>query len=330
MLFGFLSAAMCIAFAFMPITIGTLLAAGLLLTSSSLFIASAQSGLAATLGHQHAMSGQISAAWNVFTALPAVAAYLVEGRLSQMLEGDGPEATCRVFFLIGAASSLLLGCFAFFKPASVYANVRREHGPGSHPFADLMRLARHRGVYPALLIWLLWNFSPGSITPLQYHLQNTLGAADWEWGVWNAIYTASFIPTFVAFGVLCRWFPLKTLLFWGTLVAIPQLIPLLFIGSVNAALIAAAPIGLMGGVATGAYLDLIIRSCPPGLEGTTLMFAGALYFISTRSGDMLGTYLYDNLGGFTPCVLAGAAVYAMILPSLRMVPENLVSTVEPR
>src|SRR5579862_8252800 len=58
--------------------------------------------------------------------------------------------------------------------------------------------------------------------------------------------------------------PLKTLLFWRAVVAIPQMVPLLFIHSVTGALIAAMPIGLMGGVASAAYLDLIIRSCPRG------------------------------------------------------------------
>ena len=43
------------------------------------------------------------------------------------------------------------------------------------------------------------------------------------------------------------------------------------------ALIAAAPIGLMGGVATAAYLDLMIRSCPRGLQGTLLMMSLSLY-----------------------------------------------------
>jgi hypothetical protein len=47
------------------------------------------------------------------------------------------------------------------------------------------------------------------------------------------------------------------------------MVPLLFIHSMTGALIAAVPIGLMGGVATAAYLDLIIRSCPRGLQGTT-------------------------------------------------------------
>src|SRR5206468_11094043 len=107
--------------------------------------------------------------------------------------------------------------------------------------------------------------------------QNTLHAADAQWGQWNAIFGVSFIPTFMLFGVLCQRFALKTLLLWGTAVAVPQVVPLLFIHSVTGALIAAVPIGLMGGVATAAYLDLIIRSCPRGLQGTTLMMSSSLF-----------------------------------------------------
>ena len=65
--------------------------------------------------------------------------------------------------------------------------------------------------------------------------------------------------------------PLQRLLVWGTVVGIPQMVPLLFIQSVNGALAAAVAMGLMGGVASGAYIALIIRSCPPGLQGTVLM-----------------------------------------------------------
>ena len=46
----------------------------------------------------------------------------------------------------------------------------------------MKRLVRHWPIYPAMLIWLLWNFAPGSTTPLQYHLQNTLHATDAQWG----------------------------------------------------------------------------------------------------------------------------------------------------
>jgi hypothetical protein len=143
------------------------------------------------------------------------------------------------------------------------------------------------------------------------------------YGQWNAIFTASFIPTFMVFGLLCRRFPLKTLLWARTVVAVPQLIPLLFIYSVTGALLAAAPVGLMGGVATAAYLDLIIRSCPSSLQGTTPMMSGGLYFIASRFGYVLGTNLYDHFGGFTVCVITVTVVYALILPTLFLVPKRL-------
>src|SRR5262249_39265421 len=158
-------------------------------------------------------------------------------------------------------------------------------------------------IYPALLIWLLWNFAPGSVTPLQYYLQDTLHAQDAQWGQWNAMFAAAFIPTFLLFGILCRRFALRSLLLWGTVVAVPQLVPLLFIDSVTGALIAAVPMGLMGGVATAAYTDLLIRSCPRGLQGTMLMLSGSAYFVATRFGDLLGTLLYDRYGGFSVCVV---------------------------
>jgi hypothetical protein len=110
--------------------------------------------------------------------------------------------------------------------------------------------------------------------------------------------------------------------------AIPQMVPLLFIHSMTGALIAAVPIGLMGGVATGAYMDLIIRSCPPGLQGTTLMMSGSLYFLVSRFGDVLGTNLYDHYGGFTVCVIAITTVYALILPTLLLVPKQLIATAD--
>jgi Na+/melibiose symporter-like transporter len=90
----------------------------------------------------------------------------------------------------------------------------------------------------------LWNFAPGSGTPLQYYLQDTMHTKNAQWGQRNAIFSAFFIPTFLVFGVLCRKFPLKTLLFWGTVVAIPQMVPLLFLYSVMGALIAAVSIGV--------------------------------------------------------------------------------------
>jgi MFS family permease len=328
LLFGCISAFLYGLLAFTPMTYATLLVAVVVLTTSFLFVASAQNGLTSTIGQQHAMTGQISAVWNVFLSIPTVAALLVGGELSGMLEDKNPDQAVRILFLAGAAIMTTIALYALWKPEEVFDNVRLEQTGDVHPLTDMKRLVRHWPIYPALLIWLLWNFAPGSVTPLQYHLQNTLHATDAQWGQWNAIFAASFIPTFIVYGILCRSVPLKTLLLWGTVAAVPQMVPLLFIHSVTGALIAAMPIGLMGGVATGAYLDLIIRSCPRGLQGTTLMMAGSLYFVVTRFGDVLGTTLYDHYGGFTICVIAITAVYALILPTLLLVPKSLVATAD--
>ncbi len=328
LLFGGVSALLYVGFAFAPIAYGTLLVAVMLLTVSFLFVASAQNGLTAMLGQQHAMTGQISAVWNVFLSIPTVAALLAGGALSGMLEDRGADQAVRILFLVGAAIMFAVAAYSLWKPADVFDNVRFEARGGRHPYEDIKRLLRHRPIYPALLIWLLWNFAPGSATPLQYHLQNSLHATDAQWGQWNAIFAASFIPTFIIYGMLCRKYPLKTLLLWGTVLAVPQMVPLIFIHSVTGALVAAVPIGLMGGIATGAYLDLIIRSCPTGLQGTTLMLASSLYFVVSRFGDVLGTHLYDYFGSFYVCVIAITAVYAIILPALLLVPGHLIATAD--
>jgi hypothetical protein len=326
LLFGGMTALLYLLFAFTPMSYSTLLAAMLLLTASFLFVWSAQNGLTSTIGQQHAMTGQVSAAWNVFLQIPAVAALLIGGALSGMLEEQNPDQAVRILFLAGAAVMTAIALYALWKPKAVFDNVRVE--ADGAPVTDLMRLVRHRPIYPALLIWLLWDFAPGSTTPLQYHLQNTLHASDAQWGEWNAIFAGSFIPTFIVYGLLCRRFPLKTLLWWGTVVAVPQMVPLLFLDTVNQALIAAVPIGLMGGVATGAYLDLIIRSCPRGMQGTMLMMSYSLYFGAVRFGDVLGTHLYDRYGGFDVCVVVITMVYALILPTLLWVPKHLIATAD--
>jgi hypothetical protein len=328
LLFGSITAFLYVGFAFLPITYLTLLIAVVLLTTSFLFVASAQNGLTSVIGQQHAMTGQVSAVWNVFLSIPTVAALLVGGKLSGLLEDKDPDQAVRILFLVGAAIMTVVAIYALWRPGDVFDNVRIEDGTGGDPMKDLRRLLGHWPIYPALLIWLLWNFAPGSATPLQYHLQNTLHATDAQWGLWNAIFAASFIPTFIVYGILCRKVPLKTMLLWGTVIAVPQMVPLLFIDSMNGALVAAVPIGLMGGVATGAYLDLIIRSCPPGLQGTTLMMSGSLYFMVTRFGDVLGTNLYDRYGGFAVCVIAITIVYALILPALLLVPGQLIATAD--
>jgi Na+/melibiose symporter-like transporter len=328
LLFGASTAGLYVFFAFMPVSFGMLLVANVLLTTSFLFVASAQNGLASTIGQQHAISGQISTVWNIFSSLPNVVALLLGGGLSSLLESENAEQAARILFLAGAAIMALVAVYGALRPKSLFDNLRSERMGAVEPLKDIQRLVRHWPIYPALLIWSLWCFAPGAETPLQYFMQDTLHASDAEWGQWNAISEASYIPTFIVFGLLCRRFPLKSLLLWGTVIAVPQLVPLLFVHSATEALIAAVVMGLMGGIATAAYMDLIIRSCPAGLQGTMLMASAALTVIVSRFGDVLGTFLYQEYGGFTVCVVVITVVYALILPTLMLIPEDLVVTAD--
>ena len=218
--------------------------------------------------------------------------------------------------------------YAWVRPGVVFDNVRPERQGRPHPVGDLRRLLAHRPIYPALLVMLLWSFAPGTDTPLLYHLQRAFHASDTQWGVWNAIFAVSFLP--VSRRVRCALHACAAAASAGvgTVVGIPQMVPLLFIQSVNGALAAAVAMGLMGGVASGAYIALIIRSCPPGLQGTVLMMSGALEVAAARLGDMLGTRLYDDHGGFQTCVIAITIVYALILPTLLLVPRELTATAD--
>ena len=328
MLFGSLTVVLYVLLAFVPVTYASLLGAILLLRVAFRLVSSAEVGLLSTLGQQNAMSGQVSAVWNMVLSVIGVATLLLGGRLGDLLEAEGGDRAFHMLFLVGAGVVAGIVFYAWVRPGVVFDNVRPERQGRPHPVGDLRRLLAHRPIYPALLVMLLWSFAPGTDTPLLYHLQRAFHASDTQWGVWNAIFAVSFLPAYTAFGVLCTRVPLQRLLVWGTVVGNSPDVPLLFIQSVNGALAAAVAMGLMGGVASGAYIALIIRSCPPGLQGTVLMMSGALEVAAARLGDMLGTRLYDDHGGFQTCVIAITIVYALILPTLLLVPRELTATAD--
>jgi hypothetical protein len=84
----------------------------------------------------------------------------------------------------------------------------------------------------------------------------------------------------------------------------------------------------MGGIAAAALFDLAMRSCPPGMQGTLMMMVEAGNLLSTRGGDLLGSWIYGTspTHGFLYCVIAITVVYALMLPVLRMVPRELLAT----
>jgi len=326
--FGALASAILGLFAFAPVSVAMLFAATILSGIAFIFMFAAWNGLGSTLGRQFAMSGQLSAVWNIAGTAALVAGLAAGGVLSDRLEHLSATAAARTLFLLSAAIMALIAVLGLWKPKAVFANLHRARAENRHLVADMMRLARHRPIYPALIILLLWNFSPATQTVLQYYLSNTLHTSDAQWGAYNAISSLSFLPAYALFGFLSPRYPLKTLLWWGTLVGIPQVVPLLFVHSASGVLLTAVLIGLLGGVCTAAYFDLLIRSCPKGLEGTLMMMSWSFYALAGNFGNLWGTDLYEHHGGFVACVAATTIVYALILPVLLLIPERLIASAD--
>ncbi len=322
LIFGPATALVFVWLAFSKLSFAGLTVGMLLIMLFSRFTVSAYQGLQALVAQEKLMSGRMAVLWQVVASAPIIAGSLAGGFIAKSLQP-------REAFLLIAALTALYGLFALWKPRSVFAHAYdRPEARGSNLMGDLKRLVRHRAIYPAVLILFLFQFSPGSNTPLQYYLTNTLHASDAAYGEFQAIFAAAFLPMFFLYGWLCRRVALKHLLFWGTVLTVPQMIPLAFIHTSTQALWLAIPIGMMGGIAYPAYLDLAMRSCPPGLQGALMMFADGMFYLSYRAGDLLGSAIYSSspTHGFLYCVIAITAVYALIIPVLRLIPKGLADT----
>jgi MFS family permease len=322
LIFGPATAAVFVWLALSKVTFAGLFVGVFLVMFASRITMAAYQGLQALVAQEKLMSGRLAALWQIVASIPIAGGAWAGGIVAKDLK---PQQT----FLVLAALTALIGLLGLWKPRSVFQNAYdRPEARGADLIGDLKRLVKHKAVYPAVLILFLFQFSPGSNTPLQYYLTNTLHASDAVYGEFQAIFSFAFVPMFFLYGWLCKRVPLKKLLFWGTIITIPQMIPLAFIHTPAQALWFAAPIGMMGGIAYGAYLDLAMRSCPPGLQGALMMMADGMFYLSYRAGDLLGSAIYSSSPryGFVYCVIAITVVYAAILPVLLLIPKGLADT----
>jgi MFS family permease len=321
LLFAPLSAAVFAWLAFSHVSYPGLVAGMLLVMVASRFVNAAYQGLLALVGQEQLMSGRLSALWNFVQSIPQAAGAFASGYLTVHLS---PAA---IFGML-AVLWLLVGAFGWWKPRAVFRHTYdRPQARGAGFLADVRRLLRHRAVYPAVLIMLMFQFSPGSNTPLQFYLTDELHGSDAAYSNYMAIFLVSFLPMYALYGYLCRRVSLEKLLWWGAIIAVPQMLPLALVHSVSLALWLAIPIGLMGGIAFAAINDLAIRSCPPGLQGTLMMLVAGAYQFSYRAGDLLGAWIYNASPagrGFLYCTLVTSAVYALILPVLLLIPRHLI------
>jgi len=301
-LFGLLTAAAYVALAFLP-PLYAVWALGLIV-ATALFqmVLGAGAGLISAIGQQNAMAGRMSVLLSICASVPILLASIVGGLLSDYLDGKGAISAARMLFLIAAGLMVAVAAVGAIRPKALFdaADERRsEH----HFGADILRLVKHWPIYPVVIMQILWQFSPATGVVLQYHMTDALHGSDFQWGLWNAIFYGAFVPVYVGYGFLCQRLSLRVLLWAGFGLAVFQMSPLLFVHTAWGAIIAAAPMGMIGGVAQAALMDLAIRSCPAKLQGTMmLLITTSVYYVAQRFGDVFGAFIYDKHGGFMPTV----------------------------
>jgi MFS family permease len=324
LIFAPLTAAVFISMASTHLSYSGLLAGMLVAMASFQFSQAAYQGLITLIGQEDLMTGRLSTLWNIFSFIPYVAGAFASGYISEHLL---PRQT----FLLVAELAVVLACLGLLKPRSVFGHAYDQpQAKGTDFVGDIKRLVKHKAVYPAILINFLSSFMPGASTPLQFYLTNRLGASDATYSYFTGIFLLSFIPMFLLYGFLCKRVALNKLLWWGTFIMMPQMIPLAFVHSARLALLMAVPMGLMGGIATVVYIDLAMRSCPAGLQGTLMGLVSGVLTLSLRGSDVVGAWIYNSspTHGFLYCVIATTAVYALILPLLPLVPKELSATAD--
>jgi len=324
LLFGPATAAVFVWMAYSKLSLAGLYVGMLLAMLLFRFVTAAYQGLLALIGQEQLMSGRLAVLWNAVQSAPYVAGSFASGYIA---EHFAPRQT----FLVVAALTLLMGVLAVWKPRAVFSHAYDQpQAKGADLMGDIKRLVKHRAIYPPILMILLFQFSPGSSTPLQYYLTDRLHLSDSMYGYFQGVFLASFIPTILVYGFLCKKVSLEKLLWWGTAMAVPQMVPLVFIHSATSALIMAMPMGLMGGIVFCAMYDLAMRSCPPGLQGTLMMLIDGIFVVSFRAGDLLGSRIYSSSPehGFLYCVIAVTIVYASILPVILLVPKHVMATAD--
>jgi Major Facilitator Superfamily len=303
--------------------VGLLLGMTVAMLAFRLVIAAYQ-GLIALVAQEALMSGRLSTLWNTGAYLPIALSVYAAGFVSEHM-------SARETFLSAAALTLLVALFGLWKPRAVFSHTYDQpQARASNLLVDLKRLLGHWAVYPAVVINFLWYFTPGIGTPMQFYLTNHLHTSDALFADYMSLYTVSFVPTILLYGFLCTHIKQRKLLWISALIGVPQMLPLLFAHSGQAALLMAVPMGMMGGMANAAFYDLAIRSCPSGLQGTFMMLIVALMALAFRGSDLLGSWIYASspAHGFQYCVIAMVSVYALILPIIALVPSRVTATAD--
>ncbi len=292
-----------------------MLSAIVLATFAYMMLSSAANALMTLVAQERAMTGRLSALFNVWGAAPGIVAGSAGGWMAAHV---APQAT----FLLAAALSALIFVQAFFRPEAVFARAQPVRQATGTNCEALRRFAGHRPLWPAAGMLLLWNFGPGMGAPLLYYMTGTVKMSEAMFGTFTAISAACGAMTPALYGLLCRQVSLGKLLWWGTWIGVIVTPLYMLVHSPLQGLIAAAIVGWGFGFVPTGYTDLLMRTCPQELEGAGFMLMPSIIAAAGAASNLFGAWLYVR-GGFALSLGINTLCTALILPIVWVLPRRL-------
>ena len=320
LIFAALTAATYVAMGTVNLSYLSLVAGMLTANILMLFVSGAHQGLLALIGQENRMSGRLAVVWQTVAFIPVVGGAYLAGMFA---ENVSPAAT---FMVLGAASAGL-ALFALWKPKAVFDQTYDQPAAkAGRLWADVRRLLRSRAIYAPILLPFLFNFSPGFVTPLQFHITNELHAPPSVYADFFSLYYIGFTPMFLLYGWLLSKVSFRVLLWFGLAIGGPNLAVLPFVHSPGVLLAIAAPMGAFAAIGWCAICDLAIRSCPRGLQGTLMLLTAAAAVLGYRFSDVLGARLYDlaPAAGFSLGIGISVLSSLLCLPVILLVPREVM------
>lgn len=321
---GLLSALGYLYLANSQVTYTRLLVALLFLMAGAQMVATIIQAVSAAAAQRDGTTGRLSAVYWIGYNLQIAMASLAGGWLTS-------HATPHRTFLVLAGLSVVIALLSLWRPRPVYDGLpeRSRSGEGEGGRHALVRLLRHRSLWPAVLINGMWSFGLCFGTPAQFYLTDRAhgspALSPEQYGLWLTLFSLAFLPTTFLYGLISRHWPLSLSLRAGTGLAVFQTVLFLLMHSPGTAYAAAIVGGLCGGFVNGAYWDLLMRSAPKGLEGTAMTLGAASVLTSAAVTSLLGAVVYAH-GGFALTVWLTTLVYALIFLVIRLVPRSVTAT----
>jgi hypothetical protein len=276
-------------------------------------------GLLVESGQRHAATGRAGALFSGIDGVIAVAAGPVGGWLAERAFGWTAGAGAAILF-----SFVPVVAFGYREPrgatvdVTIWRAVKRELG----------NIATSRTMWVASGLLFLVFFAPGFQTPLYFYQRDALGFSPSFIGELRALGGAGILVGAAAYGVVCRYVPLRTLLVGGIILNAASTLLYLHYDSARAALLIDTTVGVFGTLSLAPIYDLATRATPKGSEGF-----GFGLLISVRNvaifvvSNNLGALLYER-HGFKPLVWINAGSTLAVLLFLPLIPVALLAARE--